>query len=200
MTARRQRDDDDAVGFDQLHKHLDETQFFTEYADLIHGYNMSRNGLLLWRALAHCRQHGQPVPENLLELLAQYAEKLLAAAQKPSADAKDFAAALHLKAGTKGLTAWRRADAWRQKSQALALMNTLVRNRHFAWSVPKAAKAVAKQFGLSAGTLQKDYSRWLQKPPRGASDWRSPNYYAFTAHLAARPKGRKVLPKKAAAR
>jgi hypothetical protein len=171
----------------------------TEYEDLIIAYNVSGNALLLWAALAHCQRYGQPVPDDLLRRLGEYAARLIATARKPAAGPRAFADALDLLAGAKGLTAWERAEQQRRKVRKLRLMDSLLRDHAHCRSAAQAARAVADAH-FDAGTLAKDFSRLTQKPPRSASDWQHPNYNPFTAHLVARSKRRKVLPKKAAAR
>lgn len=125
------------------------------YDDLIAAYNMTGNGLLLWRAFLYRRQRGLTIPKDLLDWLTESAELLMVAARKPKATAKDFGAAFGLKAAAREFTAWDRAEQALRKTRALRRMDHLVRAHRVP--VSKAAAEVARD-GLKPGTLAKEFS------------------------------------------
>ncbi len=156
------------VTFDQLAGELRRSFAISDYNDIVGAYNLTRprNGLLLWMGLAHCRHEGLPVPENLQEALAHYADRLLTAAQSKAAGSAELARALDLLPGAKGLSAFNRAQSWVRKCKAFRQM--IVLQQMTACGRHAAAKAVAPGFGLTPGTLLKDFSRYVEQTPKDA--------------------------------
>jgi hypothetical protein len=197
MTARK-RAKPEPAGWDETGRPVTADEIFAdlrrraavaEYNDLVVAYNLTvpRNGLLLWMAFHHCRSSGLPVPDTLLERFDELAQAVVHAAQQPKTDSASLARALHLLAGARGATAYRRAMDWRKKVKALTHMNGLIRQDG---DKARAAQAVAKTFGYSPGTLLKDYSRFMERPPKSPGDWRTAD--PWSARLQPLPKKRKA--------
>lgn len=159
-------DGGDGVTFDQLAGELRRSFAIGDYNDIVNAYNLTRprNGLLLWMGLAHCLHEGLTVPDNLHDALAHYAERLLTAAQSKDAGSADLARALDLLPGAKGLSAFNRAQSWARKCKAFRQMIEL--QRITACGRLAAAKTVSARFGLTPGTLLKDFSRYVEQIPK----------------------------------
>lgn len=161
-----------------------------QYANYVHAYNLSQNGLILWKALVYCRETGLDIPAPLLDRLIDYGNALLKKAQQKKIQPRHYTKVLQLSCGTREFSAWKQADNWSRIVRALIQMNALVRDP-FNYKTKVAAVKCAGIAGVSPATLRKYFSLYVEKPKQAQQrEWMDPNA-ALTSHL---------IPKKAKAR
>lgn len=123
-------------------------------------YLRTGNGLLIWKAYREYRQHGLPVPENILAKLDQFADRLLRARGQ-----KQIALALELTSsggGSKGLALLVGQERARDIVEHLHLARQInqERDKPVLEKVPELE--TAQRFRISQGNVAKRYSEWMK--------------------------------------
>lgn len=141
-------------------------EFFVEESAARHMalYEVSGQGLLIWKAYAEYRQWQLPVPEKILAKLDEFGSNLQSAE-----DLAGVAKALELSGGGKGgpqrATLLRGLE--RSRDIVEAFRDQRIANRRLPKENQRAVKELAQRvgdrFGISADEVQSRYSQWKRR-------------------------------------
>jgi hypothetical protein len=129
-------------------------------------YRSERNGLSVWRAISECHAQGEPLPANVVALLAQWGATL-----ETAGTGRDVAHALQLAGDGKAHKGRRTLDAIERRRTVAALVAKV--QRLYGLSTNDAIALVAKMNGISETKIKADhYAFWRpsQREARRAAD------------------------------
>jgi len=124
-------------------------------------YLRTRNGLLIWKAYMEYRQHGLPVPENILLWLDKVAGQLLVARGQ-----EQIVAALEMTGSGGGPQA---ASLLRGQENARNIVEQFRDARDASVkkrAIHDIAHEVGQNFGITAENVKSRYSQWKSATPK----------------------------------
>jgi hypothetical protein len=135
--------------------------FFTRYnaGRELAMYEREKDGRFVWRAYLEYRRSGQPVPENILAILDQWAGAVLGARS-----VTDIPVALELSKGKKGD---QHKLHWQANRRRDIVEDWFLRRFEMGLGPAAANRATAAQFGIPADTVKQKVFLWqLKNKPR----------------------------------
>ena len=127
----------------------------------IHLFHATGDARFFWRAYRRLHQAGEPIPQSYLDVLADFAGRILMTenvAELPAALGLAGSEKAHI--GPKQSAAYRRR--WHLASEVLMVRDL------YKMSLADAIKTVARNRGLSAATVKKAHYEIFTKPATGA--------------------------------
>lgn len=129
--------------------------FVKQVNDHMSLFRSERNALSVWRAIRCCHLANEPIPANIIELLAHWADKL-----ESAADARAIGRALELTGGSDEHKGARHLHAV-ERQRAIASEVALIVRLH-GLSKAKAIEVVARNRGLSVSMVKGDFYGFMR--------------------------------------